>query len=204
MNNHPSSFRDPDGFIFEKNNQIFRQINNSFKEDYDHYINSGLYELLLDKELVTPHEEVASHNCVNGDCYKILHHNRLDFVSYPYEWPFSALKDAALVTLEILELSIKKDMILKDASAFNVQFHNGKMKLIDTGSFSKLKSGEPWVAYNQFCKHFLAPLALMSKKDICLSSLFIHNIDGIPLDLACKLLPFSSRFNFGLLIQSER
>ena len=90
-------------------------------------------------------------------------------------------------------------MSLKDATNFNVQFKNGKPIFIDTLSFEKYQEGKPWIAYKQFCQHFLAPLCLMCVKDIRMNQLLKNYIDGIPLDLAAKLLPLSSRLNFGVL-----
>jgi hypothetical protein len=91
-------------------------------------------------------------------------------------------------------------MTLKDASAFNIQFHRGRPLLIDTLSFTAYREGEPWVAYRQFCQHFLAPLALMAMRDVRLLSLLRTNIDGVPLDLAASLLPMRSRLAPGLLM----
>ena len=121
------------------------------------------------------------------------------FISYPYEWSFSQYKDAALATLSIQKRALKAGMSLKDASAYNIQFVHGKPVLIDTLSFETYQEGQPWVAYKQFCQHFLAPLALMALKDVRLSQLMRVYIDGIPLDLASQMLPGSTRLNFGLL-----
>ena len=131
--------------------------------------------------------------------FKIIQPERVPFISYPYEWSFSQLKDAALATLSIQKRALKLDMSLKDASAYNIQFVRGKATLIDTLSFEIYKEGEPWVAYRQFCQHFLAPLALMAYRDVRLSQLLRVYIDGVPLDLASELLPAKTRFNFGLL-----
>ena len=89
-------------------------------------------------------------------------------------------------------------MSLKDASAYNVQFVNGKPVFIDTLSFEVYEEGKPWVAYKQFCQHFLAPIALASMTDIRTLDLLSANIDGIPLDLASALLPRKSKFKFSL------
>ena len=121
----------------------------------------------------------------------------MDFV--PYEWSFSQLKDAARLTLRIQRLALKYGMWLKDASAYNVQFENGKPVFIDTLSFECLPEGQPWVAYRQFCQHFLAPLALMAMQDNRFQQLLRTNIDGIPLDLASKLLPKRSYLRLGFL-----
>jgi hypothetical protein len=124
-----------------------------------------------------------------SNAYKIIRPKRIPFISYPYEWCFSQLKKAALATLNILKHSLKHEMVLKDANAFNIQFHQGNPVLIDTLSFEKYHVGRPWVAYKQFCEHFLGPLALMSLRDIRLGRLLQEYINGIPLDLVSSLLP---------------
>jgi ribosomal protein L11 methylase PrmA len=119
-------------------------------------------------------------------------------ISYPYEWCFSQLKDAALATLAIQLRALEQGMALKDASAYNIQFVGGRPVMIDTLSFEQYREGEPWVAYRQFCQHFLAPLALMSRTDVRLGQLSRVYIDGVPLDLAARLLPGGTRWSFGL------
>ncbi|MCX6558696.1 MAG: SAM-dependent methyltransferase [Candidatus Aminicenantes bacterium] len=135
----------------------------------------------------------------SADAYKVIRPLPLPFISYPYEWSFSQLKDAALLTLDIQKTAMAHGMILKDASAYNIQFCEGKPLLIDTLSFAKYVEGQPWVAYRQFCQHFLAPLALMARRDVRLNQLSRIFLDGIPLDLASRILPFGTRFKFSLL-----
>jgi len=179
----PSSFRDPSGFLFYRNGSIYRQVNITYQENYDHLMNSGLYENLEDAELLIPHEEVDIEGEEPDKAHKTIKPELIPFISYPYEWCFSQLKNAALTTLEIQKKSLDFEMSLKDCSAYNIQFRKGKPVLIDTLSFEKYRPGQPWVAYRQFCQHFLAPLALMSYKDIRLNQLFRIYIDGVPLDL---------------------
>ena len=193
------SFRDPSGFLFVRDGVLYRQVNKKYAEEYELLMESGLYESLVKARLLIPHEEVAAQPSVAENAFKVLRPQKVDFISYPYEWSFSQLKDAALATLSIQKRAMKHGMSLKDASAYNIQFHEDKALLIDTLSFENYKEGMPWVAYKQFCQHFLAPLALMAKVDIRLSQLLRIHIDGIPLDLASSLLPLSTRFNFGLL-----
>jgi len=195
----PSSFRDPSGFLFYRNGSIYRQVNISYKENYDHLMNSGLYETLVSAELLIPHEEVDIEGAKPDKAYKIIKPELIPFISYPYEWSFSQLKDGTLTTLEIQKKSLDFGISLKDCSAYNIQFRKGKPILIDTLSFEKYREGHPWVAYRQFCQHFLAPLVLMSYRDIRLNQLFRLYIDGIPLDLASSLLPFRTLFRFSLL-----
>jgi ribosomal protein L11 methylase PrmA len=195
-----ASFRDPAGFVFEDDGCVFRQVNVSAREHYDHLMQSGLYGELTEAGLLIRHEEIDRAPRVPAPAYRVLRPVPLDFVSYPYEWSFGQLKDAALLTLAIQRRALRRGMSLKDASAYNVQFHEGRPCFIDTLSFDRYREGEPWVAYRQFCQHFLAPLALMSLVDIRLGLLSRTYLDGVPLDLAARLLPRRSRLRFGLLL----
>lgn len=190
IRNISGSFRDPDGFVFLSGNTLFRSISKSYSEDFDYLIKSGLYKSLVKQKLLIPQTEVKN-QVKSKDVYKIIKPEYLKFISYPYEWCFGQLKDAALTTLKIQKLSLEQGMILKDSSAYNIQFNKGKPILIDTLSFEKYIAGEPWMGYRQFCQHFLAPLALMSLRDGRLNQLQRVFIDGIPLDLAASLLPVS-------------
>ena len=90
-------------------------------------------------------------------------------------------------------------LTLKDASAFNIQFIRGRPMLIDTASFARCRDGDPWIGYRQFCQHFLAPLTVMATRDVRLGWL-TSQLDGLPLDLASRLLPRSTWFRFGCLL----
>jgi hypothetical protein len=129
----------------------------------------------------------------------VLRPQPLGFVSYPYEWCFSQLRDAALLTLKIQARALRRGMRLRDASAYNVQFEQGRPILIDHLSFEQADPQAPWPAYRQFCMHFLAPLALTAYRDARLALLSRDFIDGIPLDLVAPLLPLRTRVNPGLL-----
>ncbi len=195
---HSASFRDPSGFLFKRDGILYRQVNQTYRSHYDLLMGSGLYEQLVKKGALVSHQETDIAPLDPDAGYKVLQPEVIPFISYPYEWSFSMLKDAALLTLEICNLSLQKGMVLKDASAYNIQFLEGKPVLIDTLSFERYDEGTPWVAYRQFCQHFLAPLALMALTDIRLGQLLRVHIDGIPLDLANELLPGKVRWNLGL------
>jgi len=191
----PSSFRDPSGFIFLKDNTFYRQVNISYKKNYDLLIKSGLFKALVNSDLMVAHKEVSIKYAKSDNAYKVIKPEFIPFISYPYEWSFSQLKDAALITLKIQKIALDHGMSLKDCSAYNVQFRKGKPIFIDTLSFEKYIEGKPWVApYRQFCRHFLTPLSLMTYTNINLNKLFQVYIDGIPLDLASSLLPFRTYF----------
>lgn len=194
------SFRDPSGFIFRRDGVVYRQVNRSYREDYDLLVGSGLYRRLSDDGWLVAHEESAVAPAEPGSAYKVLRPEPIPFVSYPYEWCFGQLKAAALLTLAIQRRAIAHGMTLKDATAYNVQFKDGRAVFIDTPSFEAYREGEPWVAYGQFCRHFLAPLALRALTDVRLNQLSRTNIDGVPLDLAARLLPLRSRLRPSLAI----
>lgn len=203
------SFRDPSGFLFHGDDGVlYRQVELCYQEAYDLLMGaSGLYGELVEQGLLIPHEEVslelatspASSAC-HASAYRVIRPEPVGFISYPYSWSFSQLKDAALTTLAIARRSLERGMILKDASAYNIQFHRGRPLLIDTLSFEPYLEGEPWVAYRQFCQHFLAPLLLMSQRDVRLSGLTRVYLDGIPLDLTSALLPKRSWLSFATLL----
>jgi len=197
---HQASFRDPSGFVFERGGILYRQVNWLCQDDYDLLMNSGLYNRLTEKGMLIQHFEEDANEEATSDAYKVIRPERIQFISYPYEWCFNQIKDAALLTLDLQLAALEHGMSLKDASAYNIQFHQGHPVMIDTLSFERYVEGRAWSAYRQFCQHFLATLALMSKTDIKLNKLLIAHIDGIPLALASKLLPRSSWFNTGLLM----
>lgn len=194
-----ASFRDPSGFLFSRNGVLYRQVNRAYAEDYTRLMESGLFEKLVKAGLLIPHVETDQPAAESDAAFKVIQPERVPFISYPYEWSFSQLKDAALATLSVQRRALKCGMTLKDASAYNIQFVRGRAALIDTLSFEIYKEGKAWDAYRQFCQHFLAPLALMSHCDIRLGQLLRVYIDGLPLDLASRMLPPGTRLNFGLL-----
>jgi hypothetical protein len=211
---HPSSFRDPAGFIFLHGGKVYRQVNLAGRDDFDHFIGSGLYDALVEKGLLVAHGEVRSlaqfsggDRTTDADArsdaharrYKVILPEQIPFISYPYEWSFSQLKDAALLTLRVQRIALEHGMILKDASAYNVQFMGKKPVLIDTLSFKKYVPGEPWDGYKQFCEHFLAPLAVARYTSYDILKILQSELEGIPLGVACSLLPQHARFGKGLM-----
>lgn len=194
----PGSFRDPSGFLYRRDGILYRQVNRCYREQYDRLMDSGLYRALVEAGLLVPHAEVEE-AAAGDDAYRVIKPEAIPFVTYPYEWSFSQLKQAALATLAVQKLAFEFGMTLKDASAYNVQFRCGRAVFIDTLSFDLYRPGEPWIAYRQFCQHFLAPLALICYSDVRLNQLFKIFIDGIPLDLASSLLPLKTRLKAGLL-----
>ena len=197
---HAASFRDPAGFVFVQDAVVYRQVNEAYRVDYDHLVRSGLYDALVERGLLVQHDELPTARSHDDGAYKILRPRPIPFISYPYEWCFSQLADAARTLLAVQRLALEHGMSLKDASAYNIQLLEGRAVLIDTLSFERYEPGRPWVAYRQFCQQFLAPLALMSTVDVRLGQLSRVFLDGVPLDLASRVLPLRT---FGRLSLSS-
>ena len=187
------SFRDQSATVYRKDSSVFRFISRDYEPTYKHLMDSGLYTELVRRELLVEHEETTAPTFVSDldNCARVIKPVRIPFVSYPYEWSFSQLQDAALLTLKVQKLALQYGMTLKDANAWNVQFCQGKPVFIDTSSFEMYKPGRPWGAYGQFCRFFLMPLVLMARREIRLNRLLLIYPDGIPLDLGVSLLPWT-------------
>ncbi|MGB4844119.1 MAG: hypothetical protein WBP16_06625, partial [Ferruginibacter sp.] len=190
-----SSYRDTDGFVFEQQDKIYRYVHPRYQQHYDRLMNSGLYDELIKKGWLIAHQEIEDITAFGFTKGKVLLPEQLPFISYPYEWSFDMWKDAALLTLQLAAASLKKEMSLKDATPFNIQFVNGRPVFIDTLSFENYTAGKPWVAYRQFCECFLAPLLLMHYCHPDTNKLFAVYPNGIPLDVLISLLPAKSKWN---------
>jgi ribosomal protein L11 methylase PrmA len=192
------SYRDPAGFVFRRDGVVYRQIDPSFADGWEAFLASGLYERLVSEGVLIPHEEVDPAQAAVQPAYRVIRPQQLELVTYPYEWAFGMLKDAALLTLRAQQLANEAGFTLRDASAYNVQFVRGRPLLIDSLSFEPAVADRPWAPYRQFCEQFLAPLALMARVDVRLLSLLRSHLEGIPLDLAARLLPGRTRLSLGL------
>lgn len=179
-----ASFRDPDGYVFQYEGEWYRFVSRAYRETYEHLIQSGLYERLIQEHLLIPHQEVEAAHLISESMlpYKILKPSQINVVTYPYEWSFSQLKEAALTTLKIQQIAQTYQMSLKDASSFNIQLFKGKPVLIDTLSFIKQENNQPWLAMGQFYRHFLWPLLVMSQVDVNFNKQFILSLDGFKID----------------------
>lgn len=192
---HPSSYRDPSGFIFSKDGTLYRQVNKIFSEHFDFFVHSGLYEKLVKAGKLIPHENISDNLTGDDQWYATLKPEPISFISYPYEWSFSMLKDAALLTLDLLKEALQSGLILKDATPYNIQCHNGKLIFIDSLSFEKYNEQMPWIAYRQFCETFLSPLLLAHYSRMPMQEMLLAYSDGIPLAVTQSLLPWRTKFS---------
>ena len=195
----PGSFRDPSGFVFRRDGVLYRQVNRVFAEDWKAAVDAGVLQRWQESGRLVDHVVVDISLAADPDrALAVLRPDPVAFISYPYEWTFGQLKDAALLTLDLQEDAERSGFTLRDASAYNIQFQRGRPILIDSLSFERLSPAEPWVAYRQFCQHFVAPLALMARRDIRCGLMLRPHVDGIPLDLASTLLPGRTWLSAGL------
>jgi hypothetical protein len=197
MKANPASFRDPAGQVYEAGGVIVRSVNASFFENWQAALHSGLLAESVAKGWLPAFQEAPLP--VPGGVAG-LEVEKIPFISYPYEWCFSQLKDAAKLTLDLHLAALGKDMILKDASAYNVQFVGCTPKFIDLLSFERRREGAPWSAYRQFCMHFLAPLALCRYLGLWAGVQSKLRTDGVPLSQAVAMLPWKARLRPGLAL----
>jgi ribosomal protein L11 methylase PrmA len=195
----PGSYRDPGGFIYRRDGVLYRQIGPASIDDWEAFVSSGLADRLIAAGRLIGHEPADLALAATEAARAVIRPEPIEFISYPYEWTFGELRDAALLTLDLQLEALATGWTLRDASAYNIQFRDTKPVLIDSLSFGPYEEGRPWVAYRQFCEHFLAPLALAARRDIRLMGLLRADPDGVPLDLASGLLPWRTRLDMGLL-----
>jgi len=197
---HPASYRDPAGFIFRRDGLVYRRVNSVYAEDYRLLMDSGLYNKLVSAQLLIPHDEVGeAEGTEDGpDYYKTLLPLQLPVISYPCEWSPDQLRDAALLTLDVLRTAVGYGMILKDATPRNIQFLNSGAIFIDTLSFERYDPGRPWIAYRQFCETFLFPLILHHYFGQGVHRTIAAYPEGMPAGTLLPLLPFKSRFRAGI------
>ena len=178
------SFRDRSSRVFLSGDQVYRALNTEALSIWRRVSNEPFFRnMAATGEIVETVElprEQTSQFCLSEDVAGVLKHARIPFISYPYEWSFEMLRQAALLHLRILTNSLQSGLILKDASPYNVQFRGTQPVFIDLGSFTELVPGEPWVAYRQFCELMLFPLLLQSYRGVHFQSILRGQLEGIP------------------------
>jgi hypothetical protein len=195
------SFRDPDSRVFLTPDGVHRVLSRTGLEDWEELASSELWHQLQEEGRVVATEPARLDelpDLLATEAAGVLRHERVPFVSYPYEWPFSMLKDAALLQLELNLRALKADLALKDASPYNVQWRGAAPVFIDVGSFERLRPTEPWAGYRQFCMLYLYPLMLQAYKDLSFHALLRGSLDGIAPHDARAVLS-GERFQRGVL-----
>lgn len=195
----PGSFRDPSSQVFTVDGEIHRGLSQSGLADYEAVAASNFFPSLIDEGKVVGTELVPA-PAASGSWAGVLRHERIPVISYPYEWPFEMLRDAALLQLEITRRAIADGFITKDASSYNVQFDGTRPVFIDIGSFEPLRRGEPWYGYRQFCELFLNPLVLQAVAGVAYHPWLRGSLDGIAPSSLAPLIRGRKRFDRRLLV----
>ena len=178
----PGSFRDPDSRVVVTEDAVLRTLSTRGLADWEALAATELFPRALAEGKLIPTERVggaADLPELEDEAAAVLRHERVPFVSYPYEWSFGMLRDAALLHLELLEAALAEDLVLKDSSPYNVQWRGSRPVYIDIGSFERLTPGEPWLGYRQFCMLFLYPLLLQAYKGVPFQPWLRGSLEGI-------------------------
>ncbi len=198
------SFRDRNNRVYDDGTRIIRGISKEANEIWLKLSSEPLFRDLLKESKVIGTQtldpddlEFHADQGVNWPAYLV--HERIPFISYPYEWSFSMLKDAAILQLELIERSIDSQWTMKDATSYNIQWIGSKPVFIDIPSFEPYSPGTPWIGYRQFCMMFLYPLMLQAYKGIDFQTLLRGNLEGIEPEQANRMLSGLSRLRKGVL-----
>ena len=195
------SFRDPSGSVFVAGNRVFRTVTASAAADFEQVRRTGILRNLIDDGLVID-ERPAEHGVLGDLGDRVVHvaeHPKLPFISYPYEWCFHALQDAALLQLDVHLRCLERGVTLSDASAYNIQFLGPRPVFIDTLSFRPYRDGEVWTAHRQFCDQFLNPLLLRSLLGIPHNAWYRGNVEGIAVQHLANALPLRAKLSWNVI-----
>jgi hypothetical protein len=183
--------------VFLDGSAVWRGLTSEALADYQALASKPFFAAALDRGDVVG-TELATDSPLPGEWAGVLRHERIDVLSYPYEWSFEMLRDAAQLQLDLTRKALADGMITKDASAYNVQFVGAKPVFIDVGSFERLRKGEPWAGYRQFCELFLNPLYLQGICDVPFQPLLRGRIDGVTPEMAAAIIGNRGRFTKGV------
>ncbi len=195
----PGSFRDREGRVVYRDGEVYRVLSKKAYDDFLFLKKTHFFQSFLNTgQLVATKEATFEGVRFDQEWHGVLRHERIPFLSYPYEWSFSMLKAAALLQLDLLIAALKEQMTLKDASSFNVQWQGCLPVFIDVCSFEKWQPGTPWAGYRQFCQLFLYPLFLQAYKNVSFQRWLRGRLDGIEIEEMNRLLGFFDLFKGGV------
>lgn len=192
------SYKDPDARVICVSGKYYRKIHKNFLSDFNEFLNSGLYQELVDEQLLIAHENVPEN--VSDEFPSVILPQQINYHVLPFEWSEQMWSDCLQSYLRINLIALKYGYILKDATPYNFTFLRGKMVMFDTSSFVRFEEGHSWYAYRQFCEEMLGPFLLIKYKGAIWSKLFMAALHGLPLDFISDNLPFKSRFNLTALV----
>lgn len=185
----PGSFRDPLSRLHREGAKILRGLKSEALEDFDFTEATGFWKRVQDDGRVVGtrrHPEPAGMEGQNWAGW--LEHDPVAVMSYPYEWSFEMLKDAAILQLDLIGEGLADGVMCKDASPFNILFDGSRPVFVDVGSFERYRDGDPWYGFQQFRQLFLNPLLFQAYKDVPFQPWLKGDINGIPTPVASKVL----------------
>jgi ribosomal protein L11 methylase PrmA len=197
----PGSYRDPSGGIFLVDGHVYRTVMPVAIGNFEAVEASGALKPLLADGLLVPWQTAPRESMGEwaDGASLVLEHPRLAFISYPYEWTFSALKDAALLHLDIHLRVLEQGLTLSDATAYNVQFAGPRPVFIDRLSFRPYRQGEIWAGHRQFCEQFLNPLLLTALCQVPYHAWYRGSVEGIRSADLDRMLPLRRKLSWNVL-----
>jgi len=209
----PGSFRDRTARVFYHDGKIFRGLNETALEEWRALSATNFFQRLSATGALVPTYErdlgslPAEARCPQAGPVSsrdqlwagVLEHEKLPFISYPYEWSFEMLRDAALLQLDLVLAGLDEGIGLKDASAYNLQWKGPFPVFVDVASFYRRAEGEPWLGYRQFCQMFLYPLLVQAYRDVPFQPWMRGNIDGMDADVCLNLMSARDYLRGGVL-----
>jgi SAM-dependent methyltransferase len=196
----PGSFRDPDSAVFHQDGRVLRGLSGRAADDWDRLSATRFFPRLTEAGQIvrtTVHEGEAPASPRGAPWARVLEHERIPVVSYPYEWPFAMLRAAAVLHLEVLAAALDEGMSLKDGTAYNVQFVGSRPTFIDVGSFEP--SSGPWPGYRQFCQTMLFPLLVQAHLGTPYQPFLRGSVDGLTASDVTGMFSGLRRFRKGVL-----
>lgn len=199
LRSEPGSYRDRDGRVFyDGNGSVLRGLSPRAWSQWLTLESSDSFRRFMAEGRVVRTERHSEQPTGDSEWAGVLHHERIPFISYPYEWSFGMLKDAARLQLELLTESLAGNLTLKDGTAYNVQFRGVQPVFIDVASFEELAPDRPWAGYRQFCQTLLYPLMLQAYKNVPFHPWLRGRLEGITPQECWNLMSFRDFFRGGV------
>ena len=196
----PGSFRDPDSAVFTADGKVLRGLSGRAADDYERLSGTSFFPRLVGSGQIVRtavHEGDAPPSPRGAPWTRVLEHERVPVVSYPYEWPFAMLREAASLQLDVLIAALGEGISLKDGTAYNVQFFGSRPTFIDIGSFEPASG--PWPGYRQFCQTMLFPLMVQAHLGVPFQPLLRGSIDGLTPSQVAGMFSGLRRFRKGVV-----
>ncbi len=195
------SFRDPEGHVFSYENEIYRTLSSGAYARMNTLLNLPFFNKWVEEGKIIPTKLLKATDTFPkkvsvGD--HVLWHEKIEYLTYPFEWSFSMLKDAGLLMLDLLEELLENNFILKDGTAWNISFYKGKPCFYDILSIDVYQEGQPWEGFSQFLQEFLYPLMLQAHHNVDFQSFWRATHQGIPVSILSKTMSKTSLFKRGV------